>query len=67
MTLRDLDPESTVYGVNTPLTPINPHANAKLEYVIIYARKQVSSPMFDKSQNLPISAEHDLPYDIITG
>ena len=39
--------------------------NAYSGYIII-AEKQEISPMCDRLQNLPISVEHDLIYDVIS-
>ena len=54
-------PESTAYGVYASVDTNNLACDA-----YSYAGKQESKPMYDISQNLPISAEHDLTYDVIT-
>ena len=61
VTLRDLDPGTTVYGFSISLNTINAACNAKT-----HSRKQWSSPRYDRSQNPQISTDHDVMYDVIT-
>ena len=55
VTLRDLDPRATVYGSEISISTNYAVWKAKER-----PRKQRNSPRYDRSQNPPISSEHDL-------
>ena len=61
VTLRDLDPRATVYGSYITININDAAWNAKE-----HSRKHRNSPIYGRSQNPPISSEHDLTYDVIT-
>ena len=61
VTLRNLDPRTTVYGSQISINTNYAACNAKE-----HSRKQRNSPRYDRSQNPSISPEHDLTYDVIT-
>lgn len=59
--MRDLDLEATVYGLKMSINTNYIAWNAET-----YATKQENSPRCGRSQNPPLSTEHDLTYDDIT-
>ena len=62
VTLRDLDPGATVYSFSISLNTSYSACNAKT-----HSRKQINSPIYDRSQNPLISTEHDVMYNRRTG